>query len=199
MNPWRIPDWLEREVRERDKACVYCGIAMVEQIPSRGPRGAAATWEHIINDAMVVHSLHYGANALAPDGFTFADADAVIYARALYKPRTPQAKSLQTLIDDDKAEFRARDSAIRIEESKPISTADGQKLRTFEFVPGQSGNWERVAYGEEGDFYLLFTVSARTQEAYNKAAGAYEELISRYRAKQRVGRLSDRPHADGQP
>jgi hypothetical protein len=54
MNPWRIPDWLEREVRGRDKACVYCGIAMIEQMPSRGPRGAAATWEHIINDATVV-------------------------------------------------------------------------------------------------------------------------------------------------
>jgi hypothetical protein len=25
MNDWGIPDWLEREVRERDKTCVYCG------------------------------------------------------------------------------------------------------------------------------------------------------------------------------
>ena len=129
------------------------------------------------------HSLHYDANALAPDGFTFADADAVIYARALYKPRTPEAKSLQMLIDADKADFRGRDAKIKIEESKPISTADGQKLRTFEFIPGRSGNWERVAYGEEGDFYLMFTVSARSQQAYKKAVVQYEDLLSRYRTK----------------
>jgi 5-methylcytosine-specific restriction endonuclease McrA len=54
MNPWRIPDWLEREVRERDKTCVYCGTPMIERMPSRGPRKAVATWEHIINDARIV-------------------------------------------------------------------------------------------------------------------------------------------------
>lgn len=24
MNNWNIPDWLEQEVRDRDKKCVYC-------------------------------------------------------------------------------------------------------------------------------------------------------------------------------
>lgn len=54
MNVWGIPDWLEREVKQRDKACVYCGIQMIEKMPSRGPRKAVATWEHIINDARIV-------------------------------------------------------------------------------------------------------------------------------------------------
>jgi hypothetical protein len=54
MNPWGIPDWLEREVRERDETCVYCGTQMIERMPSRGPRRAVATWEHIINDARIV-------------------------------------------------------------------------------------------------------------------------------------------------
>jgi hypothetical protein len=54
MNNWGIPDWLEREVKERDKTCVYCGIQMIEQRPLRGPRKAVATWEHIINDAGIV-------------------------------------------------------------------------------------------------------------------------------------------------
>ena len=54
MNRWGIPDWLEEEVKERDKACVYCGIQMIEQMPPRGPREAVATWEHIINDASIV-------------------------------------------------------------------------------------------------------------------------------------------------
>ena len=54
MNRWGIPDWLEEEVKERDKACVYCGTQMTEQMPRRGPRKSVATWEHIINDASIV-------------------------------------------------------------------------------------------------------------------------------------------------
>jgi len=54
MNKWNIPDWLEKEVRERDTNCVYCGVRLIEKMPSCGPRRAAATWEHIINDASIV-------------------------------------------------------------------------------------------------------------------------------------------------
>ena len=54
MNNWGIPDWLEKEVKERDKSCIYCGIQMIEKMPPAGPRKAVATWEHIINDASIV-------------------------------------------------------------------------------------------------------------------------------------------------
>jgi hypothetical protein len=53
MNNWGIPGWLEKEVRERDKTCVYCDIKMIEGMPARETRKAAATWEHIINDASI--------------------------------------------------------------------------------------------------------------------------------------------------
>ena len=55
MNRWGIPDWLEEEVKARDKACVYCGTQLIEQMPRHGPRKAVATWEHIINDATIVN------------------------------------------------------------------------------------------------------------------------------------------------
>ena len=54
MNNWSIPNWLENEVQERDKVCVYCGIQMIQQMPPRGPRRNVATWEHIINDASII-------------------------------------------------------------------------------------------------------------------------------------------------
>ncbi len=54
MNRWNIPEWLEQEVRDRDKVCVYCGIEMIEQVPKGGSRKAAATWEHIINDEKII-------------------------------------------------------------------------------------------------------------------------------------------------
>jgi len=54
MNNRGIPDWLEKEVKERDKICIYCGIQMIEQMPPHGSRKAVATWEHIINDASII-------------------------------------------------------------------------------------------------------------------------------------------------
>lgn len=54
MNSWGIPAWLEEEVKKRDKTCVYCGVKMVERMPSCGPRKNEATWEHIINNASIV-------------------------------------------------------------------------------------------------------------------------------------------------
>lgn len=51
MNRWNIPDWLEREVTDRDKACVYCGVALASSPTNRKAR---ATWEHIVNDARIV-------------------------------------------------------------------------------------------------------------------------------------------------
>lgn len=54
MNIWDIPDWLDNEVRVSDKSCVYCGIEMLHRVPRGSPRKAAATWEHIINDARIV-------------------------------------------------------------------------------------------------------------------------------------------------
>jgi len=54
MNSWGIPDWLEQEVRQRDKTCVYCGIRMVQEIRARGSRKAVATWEHIVNGTRIV-------------------------------------------------------------------------------------------------------------------------------------------------
>ena len=54
MNKWGIPAWLEREVRQRDKTCVYCGTPMLESPPADGSRKSVATWEHIINDARIV-------------------------------------------------------------------------------------------------------------------------------------------------
>lgn len=54
MNNWGIPDWLEQEVKERDKTCVYCGTEMIERITPNSRRKAVATWEHIINNTSII-------------------------------------------------------------------------------------------------------------------------------------------------
>lgn len=50
-NNWNIPAWLEKEVRERDKNCIYCGV---EFTPVKVCVKSSASWEHIINDAKII-------------------------------------------------------------------------------------------------------------------------------------------------
>jgi len=127
-------------------------------------------------------SFNYSANALAPEGSTFADAETVMYARAIYKPREPETKSVEQLIENDRRDFGAHSPGIVIREAPLLVTADGQRLRSFSFVPKSAGNRERVSYGEEGDFYLIFTISSRSLDGYNASMPAYEQLIKRYRS-----------------
>jgi 5-methylcytosine-specific restriction endonuclease McrA len=54
MNNWGIPARLEREVRLRDKECVYCRIPMRESPLPDGLRGDTATWEHIVNNGTLI-------------------------------------------------------------------------------------------------------------------------------------------------
>ena len=49
-NNWNIPSWLEQEVRNRDKACVYCGCDFVS--PKISVK-SSPSWEHIINDVTI--------------------------------------------------------------------------------------------------------------------------------------------------
>lgn len=51
MNRWNIPEWLEREVVNRDSCCVYCGVDFGSNSEDRRTN---PTWEHIVNDARIV-------------------------------------------------------------------------------------------------------------------------------------------------
>lgn len=126
------------------------------------------------------HSFFYSAYALAPNGFTFKNAETVMYARALFKPREPDIKSLEALIENDRKGFEANVPGISIQEVAALSSSDDKKFRSFTFFPTSGGNWERVSYGEEGEFYLIFTISSRSLSGFNAAVGTYEKLIASY-------------------
>ncbi|MBT3065507.1 hypothetical protein [Rhodoferax sp. U11-2br] len=51
MNKWNIPAWLENEVLERDRCCVYCGVSFAQVSKVRREQ---RSWEHIVNDAKIV-------------------------------------------------------------------------------------------------------------------------------------------------
>jgi hypothetical protein len=50
MNRWKIPEWLEVEVRGRDNVCIYCRI----EFGSTPGIRSLASWEHIINDEKII-------------------------------------------------------------------------------------------------------------------------------------------------
>jgi hypothetical protein len=130
-------------------------------------------------------SFNSGISAWAPNGHSFVTADVVIYAIATYKPTVPETKSLVNFIAADTSRFIISDPTISITEVSELVTADGQKLRSFTFLPESKGSWEVVSYGEEGNYYLTFVLSARSKAGFEKAQAAYRELLTGYRAKSR--------------
>lgn len=127
-------------------------------------------------------SEHYSVNALAPDGSTFARAEVVMMAKANYKPRQPKITTLAQLVEDDRKSTLSALPEARITSLPDLRNADGKPLVVRGFAPGKDGkgNWEAVAYGEEGDFFLIFTLSARSQKAYQQNVKAFETLVARY-------------------
>lgn len=119
-------------------------------------------------------------NAQAPEGFTFSNAETVIYAKAIYKPREPKLTSLEELINRDINDFKTQDPTINVSNPTEINTKGNIPLKSFSFSPMQNGNWEQVTYGEEGDFYLIFTISSRSKQGYDKSINDYRKFINEY-------------------
>jgi len=46
------------------------------------------------------------------------------------------------------------------------------------------GSWEWTAYSEEGDFYLIFVLSANSEAALRTALPAFRRLIVTYKEKE---------------
>lgn len=126
-------------------------------------------------------SHHFGFNAFAPDGSTFSKAETVMYAKADHKPRVPEANSLAQLIDGDISNFHQAYPGMAATVESPILTTDHKRLELVTFVPSAGGNWERVAYGEDAEFYLLFTVSSRTKDGLERAMPAFRAMVASYR------------------
>lgn len=162
--------------------------AEIEKSFTQCPNGFCLYWWPKLPDIKGWHqelgqSQYFGFNALAPDGFTFKDAAAVMYAKASYKPRDPETKTLAAFIENDKVDFIRSDPGIVVAALAPLPTADGKKLSSFTYFPTNGGNWECVSYGEEGEFYLTFVLSARSKAAYEKAFPSFKAMINAYKER----------------
>lgn len=126
-------------------------------------------------------SHHFSFNAMAPDGSTFSNAETVIYAKAEYKPRVPETESLAQLVKQDISDFHHAYPGMEVAVEPSVLTADHKQLQVITFTPAAGGNWERVAYGEAADFYVLFSVSSRTKSGLDLAMPAFRAMVASYR------------------
>lgn len=166
--------------------CSTLAQAEIEKIALPSPSGFRFLWWPKLQPIQHWHqdkeqSYANAINALAPDGTTFKNAETIMYARAVYKPSEPELRSLSALIEHDKDQFKKEFSGLMIEEATSIATGDGQLLRSIKFSPTTSGNWEQVSYGEEEDYYLIFTLSSRSAAGFEAALVNYKLLIKLYR------------------
>jgi hypothetical protein len=121
----------------------------------------------------------YGFNALIPDGASWSGADTIMYARAVYRESRPDIALLDAFIASDKKSF-ADEKGTLIADAAPVTTGDGAKLRSATYFRVDHKTWERVSYGEEGDYFLLFVVSSFSETAYEKRQADYEQMIRTY-------------------
>jgi hypothetical protein len=130
------------------------------------------------------NSLNYNLNALAPSGESFGSAEAVLYARAIRQSSDANLRNLEEFMARERSSFLKRTPNYTITDGKPLVLRDGLKLPTRLFDPkGGNGNWERVAYGEEDDHYIVFVASARSKKALDAIAQPFEQMVRQYRRR----------------
>ena len=124
-------------------------------------------------------------NTLVPDGFTFGDAETVIYSNAIFKEDygkdNPGANTLEGFIENDKKGFIESNPSPEISEIEPFTTGDGEKLRTFSFKGVNKNNDEIVVYGEEHGYYTVFVISSRSKAGLENGLATFKDLMSRYK------------------
>ena len=124
------------------------------------------------------------SNILAPTGYNFTTAETIMYARATFKNRMPEAKSLEAFIAKDKADTLQALPGTIAADAPALRNGDGKTLRTLTYYPAPSvrGSWERLAYDEEGDFYLILAISSHSRKGLDDSMKEFEHLIAAYKA-----------------
>ncbi len=113
--------------------------------------------------------------------------DVFIYANA--QPLKGQSATVAGFMADDQATFERAHPGLSVRPGTDYVTADGQVLqsRIFDAGPQEAnGHWEIVAYGEEADsdnvkYYIVFTLSARSQAVRDEFLPVFRSLLASYR------------------
>jgi hypothetical protein len=121
-------------------------------------------------------SMKFAANFLVPDGADPATSDVTIQARGY--PRGGDTGSLSQLMDKD----QAASPGAQVAKRPDLYDKDSTPFTVVAFAPaaGQAGDWKAIAYSEEGEYLLAFTLDAKSRAAYDKNLPVFTALVQRY-------------------
>jgi len=121
-------------------------------------------------------SMKLAANYLIPDGADPATSDVTILARGY--PRSGDTGSLSQLMDKD----RAAAPAATVTKQPDLYDKDSTPFTMVSFAPpaGQAGDWKAIAYSEEGEYLLAFTLDAKSKAAFDKSLPVFNGLVQKY-------------------
>lgn len=139
-------------------------------------------------------------NAYVPVGASFGEAPAVLYARALYKAHIPETRTLAELIRADRTSTLRQAPGTQVTPQPALRDGDGHPLTLVAYTPLSEGSHDLVAFGEEGEFFLVFSLSARSAEDLAAARPDFEALLAAYRVRlPATPVVADPTPADAQP
>ena len=118
-----------------------------------------------------------GANSLIPDGMDPATAEVTIQARGF--PRSGGGTtSVSQMVESDRAGAPA---GTEVKQLSDVTDKDGKPFNLYSFAPANGqGDWRAIAYSEEGEYLLAFTLSARSKAAFEGNLPVFVALIKKY-------------------
>jgi len=123
-------------------------------------------------------SLKLGANSLIPDGVDPASAEVTIQARGFLRVGAGAATSVSQMVESDRAGAPA---GTDVKQLSNVADKDGTPFNLYSFAPANGqGSWKTIAYSEEGEYLLAFTLSARSKTAYEGNLPVFVTLIQKY-------------------
>jgi hypothetical protein len=127
----------------------------------------------------------FNVQMLVPQGQTFDDAGAIIYAVVTYNPNN---RSIADFVAEDQARWRAESADVKISALPDVARANGKpafSLHHYELPTSTAQPFERVATTTDSDadgngFLVGVVLSAKSMAALDAAEPAHLAILKAY-------------------
>lgn len=107
-------------------------------------------------------------------------SETMIYAMAIHKDKPGQ--SLSSFIEDDIAHFKTNNKKGLVKEADPLKTVKGLvKVYEFSYPYKEKHFNQAVAYAEDGEYFVTFTLTGKSPAAYKMGKAAFALVLSSYK------------------
>lgn len=115
---------------------------------------------------------------LYPEGSSWKNAVAVMYARVVRKDETQD--TVAKVIDNDVAEFMKLSKESKVSDASTLQTRDRKQAVVKMFYDAANKNHESVAFIDESKVVVILALSSRDKGEYEKALPAFQALVGSY-------------------